>query len=176
MNQTGQLLSVLRQAVRRSMPQFIVLRMPKEANHGIFHQHNRPIQESMLFVLRPPDQAVGRPAKPFALFGGEKRAAACISMHELRAGPLQRLQPKRFPLCLWMQRMGCLALFGRFTGRGGRASVCLTQTLLPGSRKPRRGRLVCAKSQKVQGGPAPAMEAGRRLPSMAGGCGILPGP
>jgi hypothetical protein len=61
----------------------------RRPGHGIFHQHKRPIQASTLFLLRTPDPVAARPAEPVALFGGEKRTAACVSMRELRAGPLQ---------------------------------------------------------------------------------------
>jgi hypothetical protein len=46
-------------------------------------------------------------------------------MHELRAGPVQGLQPEWIPVRLWMQCMDCPALFGRFAGRVGRILVCL---------------------------------------------------
>ena len=70
-----------------------------------------------------------------ALFLGSKNGpAACFSMHELRACPLQELQPEWIQLFLRKQRVGCRTLF---RGRGGRGG-CDPVLLKPVNKKSRQ--------------------------------------
>jgi hypothetical protein len=113
--------------IKGSLVQFFCSTDQKRSHYNDTSKNtHQRYQQARMLLLRQANHATGGLPESDPLYGGSVRPTAGVSMHELPADHLLRMQQQNQPMRLWKQCMGRHALRGKHGKRDIRSYHGLT--------------------------------------------------